>query len=462
MRPIAGTRLIYAPILLGVVLITSIFLVAETGHSRLRTSAAIITTSQQRQGQLSRYLQLMLAAESAQRGFLLTEDSRYLKRFDPTVRELDPLLDAIRQGYERTGREEELRKAEQMRKLTGVRLGEMLGSLRLYGENNLDAALALINTDIGEKAMSDLRRVIDELYAAEGARLDSAAAGWRRDLRTSRALLAAATALSLLLVIWIGTLIARDVRHRMRQSQELNERNKELDELVKRRTTALFDLSSNLQKITEREKASLARELHDELGGLLVATKIDVSLLRRSLGDPDEATAIRWNRVLGALDAGLRIKRRVIESLRPTLLDNVGLVAALRWLMDESCRRAGMGCEEVYLEPLPELSPDASIAVFRVVQESLVNVMKHAKAKSIHLAVQSDPRNLSVTIRDDGTGIDEERLDIPRAHGIRGMRHRIEALGGRLQIRSVGKGTEVAFSLPWERIRKEPVADVTA
>ena len=457
MRPIAGKLLIYAPILLGVVLITSIFLVAETGHSRLRTTAAGITASQQLQGQLSRYLQLILAAESAQRGFLLTEDARYLRRFDPAVNELDPLLDEIRRGYELTASSEDLARTDQLRKLTGVKVGEMLGSLRLYGENGHAAAMALLNTDIGEKAMTDLRRVIDELYAAELRRLQGNAASWRRDLRTSRALLTAAAALSLLLVIWVGALIVRDTQRKARERFELDQRNRELDDLVKRRTAALFDLSSNLQRITEREKATLARELHDELGGLLVATKIDVSLLRRTYGDVDSASGVRWNRILAALDEGLRIKRRVIESLRPTLLDNVGLVAALRWLVEESCRRVGLDCQEDYREPLPELSPDASIAVFRVVQESLLNVIKHARAKSIRLAVQWDERDLTVTIRDDGVGIDEARLDTPRAHGIRGMRHRVEALGGELRVRSVGSGTEIRFALPWEQIRREAV-----
>ena len=151
---------------------------------------------------------------------------------------------------------------------------------------------------------------------------------------------------------------------------------------------------------------------------------------------------------LRSLDEGLNIKRRVIESLRPTLLDNVGLIAALRWLVDESVRRAGLACEEEYAEPLPDLSPDANIAVFRVVQECLINVMKHAQAKSVRLAVASDEQRLAVTIRDDGIGIDEQRADVPQSHGLLGIRHRIEALGGELRIGrpAAGAGTEVSFT----------------
>jgi len=123
---------------------------------------------------------------------------------------------------------------------------------------------------------------------------------------------------------------------------------------VRQRTALLFSLSSNLQQVTEREKAALARELHDELGGLLVATKIDVSLLRRSCDDGTEASAVRWDRVLRSLDEGLNLKRRVIESLRPTLLDNVGLVAAMRWLVDFADARKGIPMKQALAAEIME------------------------------------------------------------------------------------------------------------
>ena len=100
MRPVAGTRLVYAPLLLGVALIVATFLVAESGHSRLRDATVVVAESQRRQALLSRYMQLLLEAETAQRGFLLTEETRYLREFDPAVKELDPLLDQITASYE--------------------------------------------------------------------------------------------------------------------------------------------------------------------------------------------------------------------------------------------------------------------------------------------------------------------------------------------------------------------------
>ena len=448
-------RLHYAPILLGIAFIATLFMVAQTGYQRIHEAGEVISAAEERQSLLSRYLRLVLDAESAQRGFLLTEDPRYLRGFDPAVRALDPLLNQLIDDLRESGFAEDAARAQALRMTAGKKVGEMQASLRLYGEVDRAAAVQLLDTDIGQRAMTDLRRQLRELWDQEAARLAAARAASDRDLRTSRVLLGAASFLSLVLVILIGALLGRDLRRRAQETQDLGQRNRELDRTVQQRTAMLFHLSSSLQKVAEREKAALARELHDELGGLLVATKIDVSWLRKRLDDGSEAGKLRWERVLRSMDEGLALKRRVIESLRPTLLDNVGLVAALQWLVDETLRRAGIQCEERYPEDLPELSPDARIAVYRAVQECLMNIVKHAGAKSVLLTVTAEGDQLSVVVRDDGVGIDEARIETPQSHGLLGMRHRIESLEGHLTLRSLGPnvGTECCFTLPLERVR---------
>jgi len=450
-----AVRLHYAPILLGVAFIATLFMVAESGYKRIHDAGKVISAAEDRQLLVSRYLRLVLDAESAQRGFLLTEDTRYLRGFDPAVRALDPLLNRLVSELRASGLEDDAARAEAIRTTAGQKIGEMQTSLRLYGEVDRAAAIQLLDTDIGQRAMTDLRQQLRELWDREAARLIAARTSSAQDLRTSRVLLGAASFLSLVLVVLIGALLGRDMRRRAQETQDLGQQNRELDRTVQQRTAMLFHLSSSLQKVAEREKATLARELHDELGGLLVATKIDVSWLRKRVDDGSEASKLRWERVLRSMDEGLSLKRRVIESLRPTLLDNVGLVAALGWLVEESLRRAGIVCEESYPENVPELSPDARIAVFRVVQESFMNILKHSKAKSVLLLVTADDDRLSVVVRDDGVGIDEGRIETPRSHGLLGMRHRIESLEGSFAIRSLGPGvgTECRFTLPLERIR---------
>ena len=450
-----SSRLTYAPILLGVAFIATLFIVAESGYRRINEASQVISAAEERQALMSRYLRVVLDAESAQRGFLLTEDTRYLRGFDPAIQALDPLLDRIVADLRESGLDADADKAQALRSVTGKKVGEMQTSLRLYGEIGRDAALQLFDTDIGARAMRDLRHELRALWDGEVARLTSARTSSERDLQTSRVLLGAAAFLSLLLVVLVGVLLGRDMRRRDQETDALGTRNRELDRSLQQRTAMLFHLSSSLQKVAEREKAALARELHDELGGLLVATKIDVSWLRKHTTDASEASNLRWERILRCMDEGLTLKRRVIENLRPTLLDNVGLVAALSWLVDETLRRQGIICEEQYPESMPELTPDSRIAVFRAVQECLVNILKHANAKSVLLRVTTDGDQLSVIVRDDGVGIDEGRIETPQSHGLLGMRHRIEALDGTLTVRSLGPGvgTESQFSVPLERIK---------
>jgi signal transduction histidine kinase len=450
-----ASRLTYLPIMLGIAFIATLFTVAESGYKRIHEASQVISGAEERQALMSRYLRLVLDAESAERGFLLSEDPRYLRGFDPAVRALDPMLDRLVADLQAAGLAQDAARAQNLRTITGKKIGEMESSLRLYGEMGRDAAMQLVNTDIGARAMSDLRHELRNLWDLESQRLTQARVSSARDLQTARVLLGAASFLSLLLVILVGALLGRDMRRREQEAGALGERNRELDRTVQQRTAMLFHLSSSLQKVAEREKAALARELHDELGGLLVATKIDVSWLRKRIDDGSEDSKLRWERVLRCMDEGLTLKRRVIESLRPTLLDNVGLIAALRWLVDETLRRQGIACEEQYPDALPDIAPDARIAIFRAVQETLINIVKHSGAKAVLVQVSVEPGHFSVVVRDDGVGIDETRIETPHSHGLLGMRHRIASLGGSLSIRALGTnvGTECRFVLPIERIR---------
>src|ERR1700733_12898354 len=134
------------------------------------------------------------------------------------------------------------------------------------------------------------------------------------------------------------------------------------------RETELSELAANLQTIAESEKILLARQLHDELGGALVGAKMDLSWLRRRIGSTDPEVVARWDRLERALETGIAFKRRMVEQLRPTLLDNLGFYAAARWLVEETCAEAGLKCELDLPLPEPLLTKGEGIALFRVPQ----------------------------------------------------------------------------------------------
>lgn len=227
--------------------------------------------------------------------------------------------------------------------------------------------------------------------------------------------------------------------------------NQELERLVQMRTQELATLSSHLQNVAEREKSAIARELHDELGGIMVAATMDVAWLERHVKPTDELK-IRWNRLRKLLDDGVELKRRVVETLRPTLLDNLGLIPAVKWLYAEICVRAGLACSEIYSHEDLRLTEEAGIAVFRVVQESLTNIVKHARASEVYLSISVESESLKVVIRDNGIGIPSSR-NVLQTHGLASMQHRVTSLGGTWQTQTPsGGGTEINVSIPMHRV----------
>ena len=228
----------------------------------------------------------------------------------------------------------------------------------------------------------------------------------------------------------------------------------QLRALVKRlaaENASLASLSDFLQTHTEREKASLARELHDSLGGILTPAKMDLAWLEARLGN-DPQFQERLKRLGALIDEGIDLKRRIIEKLRPSLLDHLGLASALQWYVDDACRAAKLDCKMRISDRLERLAPDLEIALFRVVQESLANVVKHAQAKTVDFWLDRSEKGLHLTIADDGVGIE----DLPRArglsHGLAGIAHRVRSMSGTFDVVSApGGGTKVEIYVPLKK-----------
>ena len=216
------------------------------------------------------------------------------------------------------------------------------------------------------------------------------------------------------------------------------------------RTRELSALSNHLQALSEREKSELARKLHDELGGLLTAAKMDLSWLQSRL----EGAAIqeRLAQLGGVLDEAMDLKRRVVEELRPSLLDHFGLPTALRAHAESTCAKAGLGLEVVVEHTCEWMSKETAIALFRIAQEGLSNIIRHARAKRVKLQLSGDEHSCSVTLVDDGQGFDAQGPQLRWSHGLMGMRQRAESLGGKLHVESrVGGGTTLRVEVPVAR-----------
>jgi signal transduction histidine kinase len=445
-----GRWYIALPPLLLIGFLVGLFFLAAAGQSRLNAANERVHDSEVREQALGEFIALITDAESGQRGYLLTGESSYLQPYTEAVANVEHALEHVREAY---GGKDDSPEFQELRILTGKKLGELEDALALFKKRGAAPAVNIVRTDVGKRTMDEISTIISTMRLKETRERSAATAQWQWDFRVSRWLSAAGVILNIGLVLLAAHLVYGDMRRRARQATSLRDQKIELEQEVDERTRELTALSTHLQGVSEQEKSALSRELHDELGGLLVAARMDLSWLQQRLPTSDPSIEQRFKRIHESLSAGVDLKRRVVEELRPTLLDNMGLYTALRWQFKETCRRAGLKCTETIPESEPKFSPDAAIGVFRIAQEALTNILKHAEAKSANLVIGVEGDAFVLRVSDDGKGIPVNRLQTSTSHGLASMRHRIAALGGTWEVRSPATGgTIVVAMIPLPRM----------
>jgi len=257
-------------------------------------------------------------------------------------------------------------------------------------------------------------------------------------------LLLGATSACLVGWLWRGNLALRRQRSEQFHASALAEQLS-LDQAVHQRTTQLTELAQHLQTAREEERQRLARDLHDELGALLTSAKLDAARLRARLGPAAPEAHERLDHLVGTLDSMIALKRSIVEDLRPSALSHLGLVATLEILAREFGERSGLPvrCDLGAVQ----LPASAELMVYRVVQEAITNISKHAQAHSVNIHMAAVEGRVDLSVRDDGVGFDT-RVPPRSTYGLVGMRYRVEAEGGTLAVVSAPlQGTLISLSL---------------
>ena len=223
----------------------------------------------------------------------------------------------------------------------------------------------------------------------------------------------------------------------------------DLDQRLRTRTTELERLASRMVRQHEEQRRRISRELHDETAQVFSAVKLNLGLVSESAGAEEAA---RLDQVLELIDTGIDSIRRVTQDLRPSLLDELGLLPALHALVGDFGETTGLTIRWLAPDALPELSAEAELALFRVLQEGLTNVARHAEASTIEVTVESSDEQIVVHVRDDGRGLQPggtDRLSAEGRLGLVGMRERIAGLGGSVSVTgSPGTGVDLSVRLP--------------
>ncbi|WP_043006202.1 CHASE3 domain-containing protein [Comamonas testosteroni] len=431
---------------LTIAVIAAVLMVSinEAGYKRSLQALDTLTKTQSTRAKLSLLMQQMLDAETGLRGYLLTGEERYLEPYNSASAAISSSMDELRSIFIMDPKE--LATFTPLARQVERKTSEMELSLRLYRQGNDEAWRFVMFTDVGMENMDAIRGHIKTLMDSIDQRVKSNLADIEQTLGLSRLGIATVTALGILgFFMYLRQANALQHSHQREQEIQRDERNR-LEEVVRDRTAALTELATHLQQVREDERAHLARELHDELGSLLTAAKLDVARLKSKIDTSAPEVSERVTHLIETLNSGIALKRRIIEDLRPSSLSNLGLTTALEILTREFGDRSNIEVE-CSLEQV-DLPESTQLTVYRVVQESLTNIGKYARASHVIVTVHNYPTYVAVQIQDDGQGFEPASMR-PNSHGLAGMKHRVEAVGGRLTVASQpGKGTTISAVIP--------------
>jgi signal transduction histidine kinase len=218
---------------------------------------------------------------------------------------------------------------------------------------------------------------------------------------------------------------------------------------LKQSQDQLRELSSHIQDAREQERLHIARDIHDDMGGTLTAIKIDITWLIDRLNSHSPELIAKARGIEALVDRCMKSANNILRTLRPSVLDSFGIIAAIEMEAEEFEKRTGISCPINQVDEGIEISPDASIALFRIFQETLTNIMKHAKASEVTVDIANRKKGVDLIISDNGCGLKEVDRQKPRSFGLRGIQERVAHFNGKVLISSKpGKGTKIEVHIP--------------
>jgi signal transduction histidine kinase len=420
-----------------VLLAAAVLLVSEETYdettSTLRGGIALTESRLQ----AARLLQLLTDAEAAEYGFVLTGQNAFVTRFEAAQKELPGVQLAVTDFLVRQGAEGQTA-AREVAEFTDRKFVQVARSLQLARAGDVTAASELARDAKTHAEVSELRELLKDHLGKATVMQQAARVSIYDALLASRVAVGSLTLISLISLLMF-------LRQLKRQDRERSEERRRLESEVQNRTARLTELARYFQSVREDERASVARELHDELGAVLTVSKLEIARARNKAGQNEEIL-VSLARVIQSLDQGIALKRRIIEDLSPSSLTHLGLRVALENLCKDMSVSLAVPVDLSMASF--QLSKEAELAVYRFVQEALTNIGKYASAKKVTVALTVVAGHVAVEVQDDGVGFDT-LASLRGRHGLSGMRFRAESLGGAMSVLSIpGRGSTLRIEFP--------------
>jgi len=426
----------------GCVMVLALLGITYT-HSRMNAEVvAMSELNQKRIDRLDQLWVLLVDAQASALSFLLMRNDAYLEPYRSTATRLEPLMASM--NFDIPPDSDDYADLQDLKRLVDAKfqyLGEMLS------RGGAPLVLSAEHGELGKQLMDEIRVRLAILKARrEKVHQDFENMYLARAKKIQYVGYALGVA-SLLLILGLFVVQQRQVALRARIQELLKTENSRLEAKVQARTLELSNLATNLTTAQEAERQHRARELHDEMGSALTAAKMDASWLRRSLGaHVDDSIQERMLRLIENIGSTISMTRRLVDDLQPPLLKGLGLVEALRSLGQQF--EMDMSVVMDFPEHELSLSPEQSLALFRVAQESLTNVRKYAKASKVELSLKDKQGMVILSVADNGSGFNTENIEL-HGHGIAGMKHRAQMFNADLLLDShAGGGTRIEVRMP--------------
>jgi signal transduction histidine kinase len=385
-----------------------------------------------------------LDAETGQRGYLLTSRKEYLQPYNEALKDINESLKSLDIYYDQDPKYKAV--LSKIHSESQAKLAEATATIQLHDKGEIEAAINLVSSGIGKEKMDAMRSLTAELLENESVKVNSGVAELLHTMLLNRIGVTTLSALILLGMYFYlrqAAILDRQRLEIVRLGQVERDR---LEIEVAQRTVQLTELTQHLQTAREDERSRLARDLHDELGALLTSAKLDAARIKSRLGSSTPEAVERLNHLVEMLNSGIALKRRIIEDLWPSALSNLGLIETLEILAREYSERSGVAVH-CTLAPV-SLKATSELVIYRLVQESITNITKYAKADDVWVSLSTHESDVVVSVRDNGVGFDTTS-PLHSAYGLVGMRYRVQAEGGTLSVvSSPGQGTLIKAKLP--------------